>query len=171
VTRRLPSRVYLLIGRIGRNRLVRRLHPALYHRFHGAAFLGRSMGCRTILLHTTGGRTGRPRTAPLYAFPVGEAPGAARAATGAGSAPTLAVVASNGGLGHPPAWYRNLRARPVAIVEDGDRRWSARARDVAGGERDRLWHLVNAAYPGYEAYQALTTDEIPVVVLEPLPEA
>jgi deazaflavin-dependent oxidoreductase (nitroreductase family) len=163
---RLPPRVNLAIGWIGRSRFVRRAHPALYRRFHGAAFLGRSMGCLTILLHTTGAKSNRPRTAPLYAFPAGDGPGAARA----GGPRRLAVVASNGGHGNPPAWYRNLREHPGAVVEEGSRRWAARARVTAGEERERLWRAITAVYPGYDDYQAVTAAQIPVVVLEPIAE-
>jgi deazaflavin-dependent oxidoreductase (nitroreductase family) len=170
VTRRLPRRAYLAIGRLSRTRIVRRLHPVLYHRFHGAAFLGRTLGCRTIVLHATGARSGEPRPVALYAFPVPDAPGAASASPAAGSAARLAVVASNGGAGHPPAWYRNLRAHPGAVVEDGPHRWAVRARDAEGDERGRLWAVITAAYPGYDDYQARTARPIPVVVLEPVPD-
>lgn len=173
MARTLRPRVYLAIGRFGRSRLVRRAHPALYRRFHGAAFLGRSMGCLTVLLHTTGARSGRPRTAPLYAFPSLDGPGAGTGRDDpwppdTGRPPRLVVVASNGGRGSPPAWYRNLRAHPGAVVEEGTRRWGVRAREAVGAERGQLWHAIAAAYPGFDAYQAVTADEIPVVVLEPI---
>jgi deazaflavin-dependent oxidoreductase (nitroreductase family) len=170
VTRRLPRSAYLAIGRIGRSHVVRRLHPPLYRRFHGAAFLGRSMGCETILLQTTGARSGRPRTAPLYAFPAGDAPGAARAQATADEPPVLVVVASNGGAGHPPAWYRNLRAHPEGVVVHASRSWAVWARDAAGDERERLWRSVNAVYPGFDDYQSIAPTPIPVVVLEPVAE-
>lgn len=167
MTRRLPQRAYLAIGRLSRSRFVRTMHPLLYRRFRGAAFLGRTLGCRTIVVHTTGARTGAPRAAALFAFPVPDAPGAATAATPGRPAP-LAVVASNGGGGRPPSWYRNLRAHPAVVVEDGPVRWVARARDAAGEERARLWTVITAAYPGYDDYQARTPAEIPVVVLDPV---
>jgi deazaflavin-dependent oxidoreductase (nitroreductase family) len=80
----------------------------------------------------------------------------------------LAVVASNGGAGRPPAWHRNLRAEPVAVVEDGPRRWTARARVAEGAERTALWRSITAAYAGFDDYQARTPEPIPVVVLEPI---
>lgn len=168
MTRPLPHRAYLAIGRLSRTGLVRRLHPVLYRRLHGAGILGRSLGCRTVVLHTIGARTGEPRAAALYAFPVPDAPGAASATTGAGLAAPLAVVASNGGAGRPPAWYRNLLAHPGAIVEDGAGRWAARAREAAADERVRLWAVITASYPGYDDYQARTPHAIPVVVLDPV---
>jgi deazaflavin-dependent oxidoreductase (nitroreductase family) len=167
VTRRLPRRVYLAIGRLSRTRFVRRFHPVLYRRFHGAAFLGRTLGCRTVVLHATGARSGAPRPVALYAFPVPDAPGAASASAAVGSAVPLAVVASNGGAGHPPAWYRNIRAHPDVVVEDGPDHWVVRAREAAGDERERLWAVIAGAFPGYEDYQARTAGPIPVVVLEP----
>jgi len=72
--------------------------------------------------------------------------------------------------GHPPAWYRNLRVHPGAVVEEGSRRWLVSARDAAGEEREQLWRAITAVYAGYEAYQAVTAGEIPIVVLEPITE-
>ena len=170
MTPRLPHRAYRAIGRLSRTRFLQRVHPALYHRFHGAAFLGSSLGCRMILLHTTGARTGLPRTVALFAFPaeVGTAePGApARLTSGSEDPPALVVIASNGGAGHPPAWHANLRMHPAVLVEEGSRTWVARAREAAGIERSRLWRSVNDAYPGYDQYQAATPHPIPVVVLD-----
>jgi deazaflavin-dependent oxidoreductase (nitroreductase family) len=168
VTRRLPRRAYLAIGRLSRTRLVRRSHPALYRRFRGAGLLGRALGCRMIVLHTIGARSGQPRSAALFAFPHAAGRGATRPADVPPGADVFAVVASNGGAGRPPGWHRNLRAEPIAVVEDGARRWTARARVAEGDERAALWRSITAAYAGYDEYQARTLEPIPVVVLEPI---
>ena len=58
-------------------------------------------------------------------------------------------------------------AAAVRVKVAGDR-WRVRARDAEGGERERLWKLMNGLWPHYAEYQARTDREIPVVVLERL---
>lgn len=41
------------------------------------------------------------------------------------------------------------------------------AREVQGAEREHLWQLAAAQYPGYDAYQARVGRRIPALVLEP----
>ena len=93
----------------------------------------------------------------------------------------LIVVASNGGSGHHPAWYRNITADPNVHVQVGRKRTAATARIAAGDERDGLWALVNRKnrglawliHPGakgrYDMYQRHTRRVIPVVILTPSP--
>ena len=50
-----------------------------------------------VMLTTTGAKSGKPRSVPVLAMPVDEG---------------LAVIASNYGQEHNPAWYYNLRANP-----------------------------------------------------------
>jgi deazaflavin-dependent oxidoreductase (nitroreductase family) len=132
------------------------VHQWLYERSGGR--IGHRLGpLTTLLLHTTGARTGRPRTSAL----VYRADGPDR----------FVVVASNGGAPKHPGWYHNLRARPRAEVQVGRARIPVVAHDAQGEERDRLWALVNernrAGGRGrYELYQSRTSREIPVVVLE-----
>ena len=47
-------------------------------------------------------------------------------------------------------------------------RFDAKARVATGAERDRLWQMMVDYYPPYTDYQAATSREIPVVVLEPV---
>jgi F420H(2)-dependent quinone reductase len=142
-----------------------RLHQAVYERTGGR--MGKRVGGReALLLHTTGRRTRRRRTAALVYARDGDA---------------YVVVASNGGAPQHPGWFHNLRADPEVEVQIGQRRLPARARVAEGEERTRLWQLVNASnrglaplvHPGtsgrYEVYQRHTTRQIPVVVLEPVP--
>lgn len=66
-----------------------------------------------------------------------------------------------------PAWYLNLAARPEAEARLGSRLIRVRASTASGAERERLWRRVVAADPAYAEYQARTSREIPVVILEP----
>ena len=107
----------------------------------------------TLLLATTGARSGRRRETPLFFVRDGA---------------QLVLIASKGGSRSHPDWYRNLRAYPECdVVLDGATR-RYRARDAAGAERERLWKLACDAYAGYQAYaERARPREIPVVVLEP----
>ena len=109
-------------------------------------------GVPTLLLTTTGRRTGqRHRTALIYG-PDGE---------------NYVLVASKGGAAKHPAWYLNLDANPDVEVQVMKDVFPARARTATGPERDRLWRLMTKTWPAYDDYQTRTEREIPVVVLEP----
>ena len=107
----------------------------------------------TLLLTTTGRRTGKPLTLPLIYGRAGEA---------------YVVVASKGGAPAHPAWYLNLAADPEVQVQVKADRFAARARTSAGDERARLWQQMVGIYAPYEKYQQMTEREIPVVVLDPI---
>lgn len=106
----------------------------------------------TLLLTTTGRRSGNPIVMPLI---YGEAGG------------NYVVVASKGGAPKHPGWYLNLAAHPDVEVQILARRFRATARTASGAERAELWKQMAAIYPPYNDYQAKTDREIPVVVLEP----
>ena len=105
----------------------------------------------TLLLTTTGRRSGQPIIMPLI---YGEAGG------------KYVIVASKGGAPARPGWYLNLVAHPTVEVQVGADRFRATARTTTGEERARLWQTMAAIFPPYNAYQATTQREIPVVVLE-----
>ena len=107
----------------------------------------------TLLLTTTGRRSGKPIVMPLI---YGEADG------------NYLVVASKGGAPQHPGWYLNLAAQPQVEVQVLAKRFRAKARTSTGTERARLWEKMVAIYPPYNDYQKKTEREIPVVVLEPV---
>ncbi|MEP6954842.1 MAG: nitroreductase family deazaflavin-dependent oxidoreductase [Solirubrobacteraceae bacterium] len=108
-------------------------------------------GVRTLLLTTTGRRSGEERTAPLI---YGEDDG------------NYVVVASKGGAPDDPAWMKNLREDDHAKVQVAADKFDARARTATGEERDRLWGRMAEIWPSYEDYAMKTDRQIPVVVLE-----
>jgi deazaflavin-dependent oxidoreductase (nitroreductase family) len=75
-------------------------------------------------------------------------------------------VASKGGAPEHPLWYENLAAQPEVEVQVLADRFRARARTATAEEKPRLWKLMTGIWPDYDKYQAATTREIPVVVLE-----
>ncbi len=105
----------------------------------------------TLLLFTTGRSSGKERVLPLI---YGEAQGG------------YVVIASKGGAPEHPAWYLNLVAEPDVTVQVATDRFQARARVVSGDEREAIWQQMATLYPPYNDYQAATSREIPVVLLE-----
>ncbi|HEX3708163.1 MAG TPA: nitroreductase family deazaflavin-dependent oxidoreductase [Mycobacteriales bacterium] len=77
-----------------------------------------------------------------------------------------AAIGSKGGDPKNPAWVYNLRAEPRVELQDGTQKWDMVAREVTGEEKAEWWARGVAAYPPYDEYQAATTREIPVFVLE-----
>ena len=110
-------------------------------------------GAPTLLLTTTGRRSGELRTQPLIFGRDGD---------------DLVVVASVGGMPKHPAWYLNLLADPHASVELRADRFDVVARTVPDDEKLRLWRLMVEVWPNYATYQSRTDRVIPVVVLTPV---
>ena len=81
-----------------------------------------------------------------------------------------AAVASKGGAPEHPKWYANVRKNPVLDLQDADRTWTVRAREIEGAERDEWWARCVEAYPPYADYQTKTERLIPVLLLEPVDE-
>ena len=107
----------------------------------------------TLLLTTTGRKTGQPRDLPLI---YGESDG------------NYLVVASRGGTPTHPVWFLNLEANPDCELQVGSKHLRARARVAEGAERERLWKRMAEIYPPYDEYQQRAgARTIPVVVLEP----
>lgn len=113
----------------------------------GGPFEGASM----LILHSTGARTGQERITPLVYQADGE---------------RIAVFASKGGAPEHPAWYHNLLAKPDVAVELGTETVPMRARVAEGDERERLWTRQKQLMPGFAEYEARTSRQIPVVILE-----
>lgn len=108
-------------------------------------------GTQTLLLTTTGRKSGEEHTTPLI---YGQSNG------------DYLVVASKGGAPKPPAWYLNLRDNPDVEVQVKDDRFRARARDATPEEKPGLWKTMTDEWPAYDEYQEKAGRDIPVVVLE-----
>jgi deazaflavin-dependent oxidoreductase (nitroreductase family) len=130
------------------------LHERLYKATDGR--LGHHMiGVPTLLLRTTGRRSGATRTNGLVYVRDGD---------------DFLVVASNGGADRPPAWLHNLQANPDVEIQVARERTKATARVVEPSDTDydRLWKIANDHNRDrYSAYQKQTARPIPVVVIRP----
>src|ERR1700754_3964292 len=105
-----------------------RLHECLYKASDGRGGY-RMVGVPTLLLRTTGRRSGATRTNALV-----------YARDGA----DYLVVASNGGADKDPAWLLNLRANPEVEIQIGRERQKAGARILGPADPDyeHLWKIV-----------------------------
>ena len=109
-------------------------------------------GTEVIVLTTTGAKTGKIRRTPLIRVADGD---------------NYLVVASMGGAPNSPNWYFNLVANPDVTVQDRAEIHELVARVASPEEKAALWPLATAAWPAYDAYQAATERDIPLVICEP----
>ncbi|MFC8097709.1 nitroreductase family deazaflavin-dependent oxidoreductase [Streptomyces sp. NPDC057363] len=109
-------------------------------------------GVPTLLLTTTGRRSGLRRTTPLIFGRDGD---------------DYLVIASQGGAPTHPQWFLNLQAAPEAEIQVRDERMLVTARAARDDERPRLWEVMTRVWSNYDAYQSRTERVIPVVVLSP----
>ena len=127
---------------------------------HASLFLTRGkhtvtelVGLPIIELDTLGARTGLRRSHPLVGLPDGN---------------KIALIGSNFGRAHHPAWVHNLRAHPECVVHFGPRPEKYFAHETEGEERTRYWNLALDHYKGYAAYeQRAAPRKISVWILEP----
>jgi deazaflavin-dependent oxidoreductase (nitroreductase family) len=109
-------------------------------------------GVPTLLLTTTGRRSGKLHTTPLIYGRDGD---------------DYLVVASMGGAPKHPNWYGNLVAQPSAQIQVRAEHVGVTARTAGEDEKPRLWKIMTDLWPNYGAYQSRTDRVIPVVVLTP----
>ena len=108
-------------------------------------------GAPTLLLTTTGSRSGEPRTLPLIYGRSGD---------------DYLLVASNGGASDHPSWFKNLSKHPDVELQVRDEVFRARAREATDEEKPAMWREMVRHWPAYDSYQEKTDRPIPVVVLE-----
>jgi deazaflavin-dependent oxidoreductase (nitroreductase family) len=103
-----------------------------------------------LLLTTKGAKSNVNRTVPLLATFDKE---------------DIILIGSRGGYPNNPSWYYNLKKNPEAMVEYQGETFTCRAHEAKGKERERLWHLAEKNYSGYQKYQDNTPRKIPVMIL------
>ncbi|CAN7442795.1 nitroreductase/quinone reductase family protein [Phenylobacterium sp. LjRoot225] len=108
----------------------------------------------TLLLKTTGRRSGRSSVVPLlYGVFGGE----------------WVVIASKGGAPEHPAWFLNLLEQGEAVFQIATQEFRGAWRVAEGQERARVWSYMAGLYPPYTAYEQSAGDRvIPVVMLKPV---
>lgn len=109
-------------------------------------------GMPILVLTTVGRKTGKRRSTPLAFLRWGDA---------------FAVLVSNAGSDHLPAWWLNLQAEPAAEILADRIRYKVTARQADPQEDEAIWGTIASLNPGFDEYRRLTERQIPVVLLEP----
>ncbi len=112
------------------------------------------VGDEWIILWTVGARSGKVRKTPLV-----------RVADDEGR---YAVIGSQGGAPTNPQWVHNVRANPIARLQDGGVVRDYSAHEATGDEKATWWKRATDVWPAYDSYQAATDRQIPLFVLEPM---
>ena len=126
------------------------VHGFLYRRG-----LARKMGqTQTVLLTTTGRKTGRSYTVALGAVPEGDG---------------WVVIGSNSGAHDHPNWWLNMVANPNVTLQVNDEVIKARMQEITNpADRERIWNNVVASGKGYANYPKKTSRVIPLGLLRPV---
>ncbi|MFB8183264.1 nitroreductase/quinone reductase family protein [Streptomyces sp. NPDC055966] len=127
----------------------------LQRRTMGRLSIGRTVGLHSLLLTTTGARTGQPRQVPLFHVPYGRG---------------FAVIDSNLGADNHPAWSVNLLRHPHATVVTLGKQLPVIARETQGHEREEIWQTILSVSPGYAAYDARCNRNLRIFHLQPVPD-
>jgi len=112
-------------------------------------------GFPSLLLYTTGAKSGERRTSPLFYVRDGDA---------------FAVVGTNFGTEHHPAWTGNLLKTPEAEITVGGETLGVGAELADAATFERLWPKFRAVYGGYDVYLKRLKHRKPrMFVLHPRP--
>jgi deazaflavin-dependent oxidoreductase (nitroreductase family) len=112
------------------------------------------LGFDTLLLITTGRKSGLERTSPL-------------GWVSDGNGGWLTAATASGAAGNP-AWYHNLAAAPdKARIEVDGATIPVSAEQLHGTEREAAWQTLTAGVPRFGRYAEKTDREIPVIRLTP----
>lgn len=117
-------------------RFVPQLDRAVHRLTGGRILLGQAL-LPSLVLHSTGARTGLQRDTPLACLPDGDG---------------WYVVGSNFGQEKHPAWTGNLLAHPDAAVTVKGERIDVRARLLDDAEKAAVWPRLVQIWPGYDRY-------------------
>ena len=120
-------------------------------RDNGGKVGGPFEGAPLLLLHTTGAKSGRERINPMMYETIGDG---------------FAVFASKGGAPTNPDWFRNLVANPHVTAEIGTQTLELTARVAGDAARAPIWDAWKKKYTGFADYEAKTSRQIPVVLLD-----
>lgn len=130
-----------------------RLHVFLYRLTGGKAQMAKYP---TMLLTVQGRKTGKLYTTPLIYIQDKD---------------RYVIAAAYSGSDRHPIWWLNLQAHPEAELQVMNKRLRVRAQLAQPDERARLWQSLCRMYPYFTDYEARTTREIPIVVLNPVKDA
>ncbi len=135
------------------SKLLHRLDAVFFKRSNGLKTLsGMLAGLSTVMISTTGAKSGLTRTSPLTAVPIAD---------------SIGLVGTNFGQARTPGWVYNLEANPGGTASRGDISVGFTARAANEGEREEILRSAARIYSGYDKYrERLTARRVRVFVLE-----
>ena len=104
----------------------------------GGRFTMTSLIVPTLVLTTTGAKSGQPRTTPLACMPDGDG--------------VFYVVGSNFGTEKHPAWTANLIKTPKATVVHAGNTVQVDAQLLTDEEKAEVWPRLTKVWPTYDHY-------------------
>lgn len=108
----------------------------------GGRFTMTSLIVPTLILTTTGAKSGQARTTPLATMPDGD--------------DAFYVVGSNFGTEKHPAWSGNLIKTPSATVVYRGTTMQVEARLLSDNDKAEVWPRLTKVWPTYDTYVAKT---------------
>ena len=108
----------------------------------------------SLVLHTTGAKSGLPRETELMYVPEGE---------------RMLVTGSNFARDTHPAWTANLLAHPEASVKVNGSHIAVSAELVGNDEREAVWAYIEDQWPGYRGYERASGRTLRIFRLTPRP--
>jgi deazaflavin-dependent oxidoreductase (nitroreductase family) len=127
----------------------------LVSRASGGRFVVSQFLVPTLVLTTTGAKSGLPRESPLATLVDGDG---------------WYVVGSNFGSDKHPAWSGNLLKTPEATVTFAGKVVPVRARLLDDEQKAQVWPRLLAVWPTYDAYVERSGRSLRVFRLEPVQE-
>jgi deazaflavin-dependent oxidoreductase (nitroreductase family) len=107
----------------------------------------------SLVLGTTGAKSGQRRTTPLACLPEDDG--------------SFLVVGSNFGREAHPAWTANLKANPEATVTYKGRTTPVTATLLDAGQKAAVWPRLTEVWPNYDRYTEVSGRDLRVFRLVP----
>lgn len=123
------------------------------HKLTGGRVIVSRLLVPSMVLTTTGRKSGQPRESPLACVPDDDG--------------GWWVVGSNFGREHHPAWTANLIAEPRASVSFEGRSTPVHANLLTDDQKAEVWPRLTAAWPAYDDYVQSSGRNIRVFHLVP----
>ena len=154
-----PRTLRALVAWVSRTRWFRRVGPKImppFERLMARLTRGRVTASGilvpSLVLHTTGAKTGEPRQSELMCVPDGN---------------TWLVTGSNFARESHPAWTGNLLKNPLAEIDYKGVRMPVLACRIPDDELDEVWATIERQWPGYRKYETASGRTLRVFRLMP----
>ncbi|MDP6375161.1 MAG: nitroreductase/quinone reductase family protein [Kiritimatiellia bacterium] len=127
-------------------------HVRRYQETGGGEDTFTTQGGPTLLLWTTGRKSGEERISPVNFMEDGD---------------DVIVVGSEAGLPKHPHWALNLDKTPRGWVQVKDKKWAVTGRKITGEEREELWLRLTTHFRLWGHFQKYCDREFMVWILSP----